>query len=428
MNRPAFILLSLTAVVAVLVAGLAFVVLRLFAAARQMNRGLEGTGTETAFMAAAMEEAMGTLRKREQALAARAEASERLSDEIIASLTSGLLVVGDDRRVRSLNPAGRRVLGMPDADWTGDVHDVLLEAQPLARLIEECLDTGQSIRRRTVKFETRDGRTTHLGVTVSPIGAGSGAPHGAICLFSDLTDIAELEEQLRLKDSLAQVGELTAGIAHEFRNGLATIHGYARLLDLDRLPADSRPYVLGIREETDTLGAVVRNFLNFAKPTEPMLGRVDTHAVAERAAEEIRPEATARGGSVDVRGEFVPVQGDDVLLRQAFGNLCRNALEACTEAGVAPHIAIESVPDRAQRTVRIAVIDNGPGVPPAMATRIFMPFVTTRARGTGLGLAVVQKIVVIHNGRVTVQSEPGGGDTRFVVSLPMIADEPHPSA
>ena len=427
MNRPAFVLLSLTAIIAVLVAGLAFVVLRLFAAARQMNRGREGSGAETAFMAAAMEEALGKLRKREQALAARAEASERLSDEIIASLTSGLLVVGSDRRVRSLNPAGRRMLGIGEADSTGDFNEVLGAAPPMARLIDECLNTGQSVRRRTVKFETREGGTTHLGVTVSPIGAASDAPHGAICLFSDLTDIADLEEQLRLKESLAQVGELTAGIAHEFRNGLATIHGYARLLDLERLPADSRPYVLGIREETDTLGAVVRNFLNFAKPTELMLGRVDTRAVVERAAEEIRGEAVSRGGSVEVRGEYLPVQGDDVLLRQAFGNLCRNALEACTEAGLTPHIVIESAPDRAQRIVRIAVIDNGPGVPPAMASRVFMPFVTTRARGTGLGLAVVQKIIVTHNGRVTVQPEPAGG-TRFVVSLPMIAEEPQPSA
>jgi PAS domain S-box-containing protein len=426
MTRPAFVLLSLTAVIAALAAGLAFVVLRLFAAARQAHRGLEGTGGETAFMAAAMEEALGKLRKREEVLAARAEASERLSDEIIASLTSGLLVVGADRRVRSLNPAGRRMLAMPEADWTGDLNQVLLGAAPLARLIEECLDSGQAVRRRTVQFDTREGKTTHLGVTVSPIGTASGSPHGAICLFSDLTDIAELEEQLRLKESLAQVGELTAGIAHEFRNGLATIHGYARLLDLDRLPADSRPYVLGIREETDTLGAVVRNFLNFAKPAELILGRVDTRVIVERAVEEFRAEATARGGSVDLRGDFVPVQGDDVLLRQAFANLCRNALEACTEAGITPRIAIESLPDRAQRIVRIAVIDNGPGVPAAMVTRIFMPFVTTRARGTGLGLAVVQKIIVIHNGRVTVHAEPGGG-SRFVVTLPMIGDDSPPA-
>ena len=421
MSRTSFILFLLTATLGIVVAGLAFTVLRVFAAARKLSSGKAEAGAETAFMTAAMEEALARLRSREQAMTARAEASERLSGEIIASLTSGLLVVGDDRRVKSLNPAGRRLLGMPEADWSGDVHDVLLTAPALAQVIEECLDSGQAVRRRAIRVTTRDNRITHLGVTVSPIGAVPGTPNGAICLFSDLTDIVELEEQLRLKDSLAQVGELTAGIAHEFRNGLATIHGYARLLDLDRLPADTRPYVIGIRDETDTLGAIVRNFLNFARPADVILTPVETRLIVERAGEEIRAEAVARGGSVTVRGEFVEVLGDEVLLRQAFSNLCRNALEACTEAKVRPQIVADSTVDRAQRVVRIAVVDNGPGLDPAVASRIFMPFVTTRARGTGLGLALVQKIIVTHNGRVTVQPEAGGG-TRFVVSLPLVSD------
>jgi signal transduction histidine kinase len=393
MSRTSFILFLLTGTLGIVIAGLAFTVLRLFAAARQMSRGGAEAGAETAMMTAAMEDALARLRVREQAMTARAEASERLSGEIIASLTSGLLVVGDDRRVKSLNPAGRRLLGMPDAEWTGDIGDVLLTAPTLARVIEECLDSGQSVRRRAIRITTKDDRTTHR------------------------------EEQLRLKDSLAQVGELTAGIAHEFRNGLATIHGYARLLDLERLPADTRPYVIGIRDETDTLGAVVRNFLNFARPADVVLTQVDTRAIVERATEEIRADAVARGGAVEVRGDFVPVMGDEVLLRQAFSNLCRNALEACTEGGVRPRITVDSTPDRAQRVIRIAVIDNGPGVDPAVAPRIFMPFVTTRARGTGLGLALVQKIIVTHNGRVTVQAEPGGG-TRFIVSLPLTSETP----
>src|SRR4051812_25157367 len=321
MTRASVIFLTLTAGVAALVAGLAFVVLRLFAAARQMARDQKG-GAETAFMAAAMEEAVAKLRSREQAMVARAEASERLSDEIIASLTSGLLVVGEDRQVKSLNPAGRRLLGLADEQASGSLESVLRTATPLAKVIDECIDSGQPIRRRAVRIDPQEDRPTHLGVTVSPINTTPGGPHGAICLFSDLTDVVELEEQLRLKDGLAQVGELTAGIAHEFRNGLATIHGYARLLDLDRLPADMRPYVLGIRDETDTLGAVVRNFLNFARPADVVLTTVETGAIVERAAEEIRTEAVSRGGAVLVRGEFVPVLGDEVLLRQAFSNLC----------------------------------------------------------------------------------------------------------
>jgi PAS domain S-box-containing protein len=423
MTRSGYTLLGLTAIVAALAAVLAFAVLRAFAAARTMAKGSRGEqGAEAAFMTAAMEEALARLRLREQALAARAEASERLSDEIIASLTSGLLVVDPSRTVTSLNPSGRRLLGMPDDDARANVGDVLNgAAAPLAQVIDECLSTGQPIRRRQVELDPGGGRATHLGVSVSPIGAG--AAHGAICLFSDLTDIVALEEQLRLKDGLAQVGEMTAGIAHEFRNGLATIHGYARLLDLDRLAGDLRPYVQGIRDETELLGAVVRNFLNFAKPAELIMGTVDVGNVVDRAADEIRAETAAHGGTVSVRGEFASVPGDEVLLKQALSNLCRNAVEACTSVQRPPRIVLEGAVDRAQGTLRVAVIDNGPGVDPSVAPKIFLPFVTTRARGTGLGLALVQKIVVTHNGRVAVQSEPDGG-TRFTLTLPLAETSP----
>jgi signal transduction histidine kinase len=418
-TQSGYLLLGLTAIVGAVVGTVTFTLLRAFAAARDITGpGRDRAGAETAFMAVAMEEAMSRLKLREQALAERAEASERLSDEIITSLASGLLVVGPDHRVQAFNPFGRRLLQVPDNGWTGDVTDVLHTAQPLAAVIQECLDTRQAVRRRTVRIDTNPERPTHLGVTVSPVSSRQGQPRGAICLFGDLTDIVELEEQLRLKDSLAQLGELTAGIAHEFRNGLATIHGYARLVDLERLPTDMHVYVQGIRDETDALGGVVRNFLNFAKPAELVLGTVDPRGLVERAADEIRPEATAHGGSVLVEGQHATVQGDEVLLRQAFSNLCRNALEACLDAHLQPHIVIECLADPAQHQVRVSVIDNGPGVDPKIASRIFRPFVTTRARGTGLGLALVQKIVVTHNGRVGVQAEPGGG-TRFTVTLPL---------
>lgn len=420
MTRAGYLLLGLTAIVGLLAAVLGYAVLRLFAAARAAARAERSEGAETAFMAAAMQDAVRRLREQERAMKDRAEASERLSEEIIASMTSGLLVVGGDRHVRTLNPAGLKLLSLPEADWSGEFRDVLSGAAPLADVINECLETSRPVVRRTV---TLRGTTaaSHLGVTVSPIRDPAGHAHGAICLFSDLSDIVELEEQLRLKDSLARLGELTAGIAHEFRNGLATIHGYARLMDLERLPEDVRTYLKGIREETEALGQVVTNFLNFARPTELVLAPVDMAMIADRVADEIRGDARARGGDVVVRGAFGSVDGDEVLLRQAFSNLCRNALEACVDAQIEPHIAIEGAPDPAQSILRVSVTDNGPGVAPSVAPRMFRPFVTTKARGTGLGLALVQKIVVTHNGRVTAQSEPDGG-TRLIVTLPLPAD------
>ena len=416
MTHSGSLLLLLTGIVAALSAVLAYAVLRIFAAARAATRDRRTEGTETAFMAAAMEDAVRKLRDGERAMKARAEASERLSSEIVASLTSGLLVVDREGIVRTLNPAGRQMLGLAEQPVEGPFREVLKDLGPLADVLEECLRTSRPVVRRAVPL--LGGAASHLGLTVSPIReATDSEAHGVICLFTDLSEVMELEEQLRLKDSLARLGEMTAGIAHEFRNGLATIHGYSRLLDLDKLPETYRPYVQGIRDETESLGQVVTNFLSFAKPTELTLAPVEMAALADRAADDVRGDARARGGEVIVRGEFGRVEGDEVLLRQALSNLCRNAFEACDNAHVIPKILIEGQQDAAHGLVRISVSDNGPGIPAAVAPRVFRPFFTTKAHGTGLGLALVQKIIVTHNGRVNVVNEDGGG-ARFVVTLP----------
>ena len=125
----------------------------------------------------------------------------------------------------------------------------------------------------------------------------------------------------------------------------------------------------------------------------------------------------ARGGDVIVSGHFGRVEGDEVLLRQALSNLCRNAFEACDQARIVPRIVIEGQWDEVHGMLRISVSDNGPGVADNVADRVFRPFFTTKAQGTGLGLALVQKIVVTHNGRMTVTNDDGGG-ARFVVTLP----------
>jgi signal transduction histidine kinase len=416
LSQSALLFLGLTGIVAALAAVLAFTVLRLFAAAKNARQQGRAAGAETAFMAAAMEEAVRKLRSDEQQMKARAEASERLASEIVASMTSGLLVVGHDGQIRTLNPAGLAMLGLAEGEWNGAYRHVLAGVQPLADALEEALDTGKPIARRSVSLTGC--RASHLGLTVSPIHDERGASHGVICLFTDLSEVVELEEQLRLKDSLARLGELTAGIAHEFRNGLATIHGYARLLDLDRVQADFRPYVQGIRDETEALGQVVTNFLAFAKPTELVLAPIEMGALIDRAADDVRADARLRGGDVAVRGQFGRVEGDEVLLRQALSNLCRNALEACIDANVAPRISIEGTCDPSHAVVRITISDNGPGIPPGVMPRVFRPFFTTKSRGTGLGLSLVQKIIVTHNGRITADNNDEGGGARFTVTLP----------
>jgi signal transduction histidine kinase len=417
LTPSAYALLGLTAIVAAMVAIVVFALLRFSAAARETRRNRQGSGMETALLSAALQEAVSKLKAQERATAARAEASERLSEEIISSLTAGLLVVGLKGDLRILNPAGRRVLDVPETLALGDYRPTPY-TQPLHDVVDECLLTRQPIVRRAVVLPAGGTLDTHLGVTVSPLFDQDGLLHGAICLFTDLTAVKALEEQLRLKDSLAAVGELTAGIAHEFRNGLATIHGYSKLLDLKELPESYRPYVEGIRSETESLNAVVTNFLNFARPAQLTLARVDLRAVCERAADEIRSDTRALGGDVVVQGEFGAIDGDEVLLRQAFSNLLRNALDASSGGAAPPRIVIHSDVDPSLRISRMSVNDNGPGVAPELRERVFAPFFTLKRNGTGLGLALVQKIIVFHNGRVTVGAAPEGGAS-FQITLPL---------
>ena len=416
MSESAYLFLGLTAVVAALSGVLAYAVVQFIVAARRLAKGGTPIRGEAAFVTTAMEEALHNLRQQERAMRTRAEASERLSDEIVASLTSGLLVVDYSSIVRTLNPAGRRLLGLTDEDSARPYHEVLVSAPEMAALIDECLAQAQPVVRRTVKVPRSTG-ATHLGVTVSPIRDETDRAYGAICLFADLSEIMDLEDQLRLKDSLARLGELTAGIAHEFRNGLATIHGYARLTDLERLPEDFRPYVKGIRAETEALGQIVTNFLNFAKPAQLTLGVVDMGVIVERAADDIRAEVQTRGGQLTIGGEFGMVEGDDVLLRQAVSNLFRNALDACVDAHVTPIVVAEGSIDREHNQLRVTITDNGPGLAPGIAERMFRPFFTTKARGTGLGLALVQKIIVTHNGRVSAIAREGGARLSFTLPI-----------
>ena len=429
LTPQAYAFLGLTAIVAALVAVVVFAMLKFSLAARETRRQIRsGSSPENVVLSAALQEAVTRLKAQERATAARAEASERLSGEIISSLTAGLLVVGLNGQLRILNPAGRRMLDLPDSLGPGDVvmrprrarvaAEAAAREQPLLDVIEECLTRGSAVVRRSVELPDTGHGVTHLGVTVSPLSDESGQLHGAICLFTDLTAVKDLEEQLRLKDSLATVGELTAGIAHEFRNGLATIQGYSKLLDLNALPPSYRAYVEGIRAETESLSQVVTNFLNFARPAQLTLTSVDLRSICERAAEEIRPDARALGGDVEVRGDFVVLEGDEVLLRQAFSNLLRNAFEACVGRPDPPQIVIQSEIDAAQKVSRIVVNDNGAGIAPALREKVFRPFFTMKRTGTGLGLALVQKIIVFHNGRIIAAASPSGGAS-LQITLPV---------
>jgi PAS domain S-box-containing protein len=411
-----YALLGLTAIIGIVAAIVTFALLRFAAAARDNRRVFREDAGQSPLMAMALQEAIQKLRAQGRASAERADASERLNTQIVNSLTAGLLVVDREGHLQILNPAGRKMLGIGDL-VAKRLTDLPLAAAPLATAITECLTSGHPIVRRALEMP-HAGTVTHVGVTVSPLGSVDHASEGGvICLFSDITAVVDLEEQLRLKETLARLGELTAGIAHEFRNGLATIHGYGKLLDPRALPTQFQPYVEGIRQETDALGQVVTNFLNFARPTHLSLASHDLGAIIERVSDDLRPEAAQLNGGIMVSGAFGQIEADDVLLRQAFMNLLRNAIEACQANGVTPDVRVDGAIDAAAGVVHVNVRDNGPGIAADAREKVFRPFFTTKKTGTGLGLALVQKIIVTHNGRIHVAATPAGAC--FHITLPI---------
>lgn len=418
LSPAGYLLVGLAAFVGFITGLLGFALLRLLSGARDAPRRSRESTADTAILSAALEEAVGKLKQQERQSLARAEASERLSAQIIDGLTSGLLVAGADQRVRLMNPAGHRILGVAPRPMPASVDELLAPVPALAALVREAASGRRVVSRRHVATGDTTGGPSHLGVTLSPWTGGPGED-GVICLFSDLSRVVGLEEQLRMKDALARLGELTAGLAHEFRNGLATIHGYARLLEPTALAAPYATYAEGLRSETQALGDVVTRFLDFARPERVTVQPLALELVVRRAARDLDPEATA----IHVSGAFGHIDGDEVLLRQAFSNLARNALEACQRAGRAPVVEIHGTVHAGEGVVEITVSDNGAGLPTVDRDRLFQPFFTTRADGTGLGLALVLKFIVTHNGQVRADNGADGGAV-FTVHLPLRAAAP----
>ena len=390
----------------------------------QSFAGPPRTENASAFMTASMQAVIQKLREQEKELERlhqeekeRAEQTERLSEEVTRNMPAGLLVVNVSGIISSANPASEQTLGVRGLAFRR-YSEALGEKSDLTKLIGGCLATGQIYRREQVVYAGPDGEARQLGVTISPIRKGDEQVSGAICLLSDLTELAALQQQVQLKENLAALGELSAGIAHEFKNALATISGYAQMIKSENATADASDNAERILEQTQNITRVVTEFLKYARPLEIPDETVSLQAVIERVVSEVgeaMPQVKIR-----YEGGFHDVAGDESLLRQAFLNLARNAAEASEGAANGAKVLIRGELARGEGagSQRITVFDNGPGITAAAAKKLFRPFFTTKSKGTGLGLAVVQKIIVQHGGQVEARNRPEGG-AAFIVTLPV---------
>ncbi|MBZ5661510.1 MAG: PAS domain-containing protein [Acidobacteriia bacterium] len=413
-------------------------VLAVFAARRMYRGGSKNAGplsastprtdNPTAFVTASMQAVIQKLKEQEKELEAlhkaereRAKQTERLSEAVTRNMPAGLLLVNSTGLVTSANPAAEMALGVKALVYRR-YNEVLGADSRLTQLIAGCLVQGRTFRREEVEYITPSHELRQLGVTISPILGDTSEVTGAICLLSDLTELAALQKQIQMKENLAALGELSAGIAHEFKNALATISGYAQMI---RSEAESgtelREHGDKILQQTRALTHVVTEFLKFARPLQLADEQVTLRPMIDRVLAEVAE--TVPGVPITAVGEFAQVSGDDALLYQAILNLARNAAEAVSENPAGGRVIIRGDidPSGTLQGQRISISDNGPGIPPEAMTKIFVPFYTTKSNGTGLGLAVVQKILVQHGGTIEARNQAEGG-AEFIVWLPFVRE------
>lgn len=384
---------------------------------------IDGDGDPDA-LAQAFRRVAEKLREQEAALGAAGREGGGLGDLVRFAtgpgrgMTTGVVVVDRRGRLAALNPSAEALLGLRGDDVAGQpIEAATREIEGLRELVAACLERGRSATREVLEVRRADGRGAHLGVAVSPASAGpAGEAAGALVLMTDLTEIRRLQEQARTRDNLAAVGQLAAGIAHEFRNALGTILGWARMLEKRDDPRVRGP-AQEIVKEVDAVRASLDEFLLYARPQEPARVPVDLDDLVRRCV-----ASAPEGLGVEADGEFGTVSGDEALLRRVFGNLLQNAADAGREAGRGVSVRIVGRRSGSGRHVQIDVEDDGPGIPPDRRRDVFVPFFTTRAKGTGLGLALVQRTLVDLGGSVEVGDGPRGGAC-FRIRLPLHVGE-----
>jgi PAS domain S-box-containing protein len=354
---------------------------------------------------------------------------DRFFRHIVSSMRNGVIAFRRDGTLALMNDEAYRIFGLArEADDSGrPFADVLRERPAVIRVLATAFELSHLPNRAELRLTDLD---RVIGYTLSQVKDDDGSAIGAVMFFKDLTRVEQLEERERLRDRLASLGEMAAGIAHELKNPLAGIEVMAGLLRR-QVPdsKDAQSLLADILSEAKLANAIVVEMLEFVRPVRLQVEHTDVADVLQQSVTMAESKAT-RGNvvvKVDVEAGLPLIQADHHQLSQVFTNLIANAFEALEGKG---HIAITAMTSAIEAdpafahvhpptpAVVVEVTDDGPGLAADTTDKIFNPFFTTKVTGTGLGLAIVRKIVDAHDGRIDVNSEPGAG-ARFRVTLPV---------
>jgi len=351
--------------------------------------------------------------------------------EILASITSGVMTIDGEGRLAYLNPAAAGMLGIDPRQWVGAPVLPLLDsvAPQLALHLREALSEGGTVVRSKVAA-IRSGEEIVLGVNTA-VRREAGGEVGVTAIFQDITDLERIETLNRTNERLTAIAELSAAMAHEIRNPLASIRSAVEQFAKPTLePGDRAQLTAMVVRESERLSRLLSDFIDFSRVRVERLQDLDLSALLSDCISlaERHPEVGERGLRIlpHLPGGELRIAADPDLLHRALLNLLLNALQFSPEGGVVEVrldlLSEEEVPSElgVPHPVRVAVMDRGAGIPAADLDRVFDPFFTTRRGGSGLGLSVVHRAVEAHQGKILAVAREGGG-AQFTMYLPGIA-------
>lgn len=367
----------------------------------------------------------------------------RYAGWLVDSVRSGLVAIGADGAIAALNAAGHRVLGCAGGDPVAligrDCREALAAQPVVAERLLEALDGAERPSRAELTLASHGDRPAlTIGYTIAAVRDAAGDVAGAVLQFRDLTPYERSAEQERLRERLAALGEMAAGLAHEIRNPLA---GMEILTGLLRRRLQQQPEELALVNELTAeirrVAQTVTDSLEFVRPMELRRDPVDPVELLEESLARARSRVPF---DVDIQRDYaetlLPLRADGERLESVLTNLIVNAFEAMLGAASTPArvslgvrveaaFGVETPGERAPAELVFTVSDTGPGIPEELRERVFYPFFTTKQRGSGVGLAQAQKIIVGHGGRLELSSESGGGST-FRVRIPLTPEATQP--
>ncbi|MFL5521077.1 MAG: two-component system sensor histidine kinase NtrB [Gemmatimonadales bacterium] len=349
------------------------------------------------------------------------------ADDILHNIRSGVLTVDPDGRLAFINPTAEKLLGLDGQELLG--RPVLERLQRCSRELEQAVVLGIRDGRRLGRGEgmvQARSRVFPIGLSTTTFHQEDRATPSVTAIFTDISETKHLQELHLRAERLEAVAALSASLAHEIKNPLASIRSSCEQLARARQASDDDKVLAGlIVRESDRLSRLLSEFLDFARVRATRLEPIDLLEIVRASVGMVRAHPDAEGGSlISIEGSSRVIPGDEDLLHRVVANLVLNAVQAGAGAPVQVMVRVDDIagadlPSGAEFElgVRLVISDDGPGIPEEIVDRLFEPFVSRRQGGTGLGLAIVQRAIEAHRGLVFVESRPGKG-TKFTILLP----------